>query len=273
MLNRIFSILKSAELPKYYSGSAEYNLAYEGKTYHLSRPNSKFHKRLFDTYLSADSIQKQKKIFGHFDHLNGYIDIGANLGYYAVSVTTAKKFKQICLFEPSKFNFSFLQKNFKNVENCKLFKLGLSNEKGEASLAMPLSRYLNWYNKLNNTGIMSLHGNGKFRKETVELDTLDHLAEVQGIHLDNCFIKMDIEGHEYYALQGMSTALKGNNVFQVEINPTMGAEHNPQIFELFSQNGYLSFLYDEKANQFVETPWQGLKSGEVADVFFMRSKQ
>lgn len=178
--------------------------------------------------------------------------------------------KIFIFFEPSQYNFKFLNENFKNNKHAVLFQLGLSDKKDTANLAMPLGKYNNWYNKLNNTGIMSIHGQGTFRKEKIEIDTFDNLKISKMLKSDNCFVKMDIEGHEYFALLGMTSLLKEDNVFQVEINFTFGSENNGKIFDLFKSNGFTAYLYIDETDSFKEINLSNLGTSEVSDVFFVK---
>lgn len=268
---KIISRFKDFELPKYNAGTSTHNYTFKNKSRQVFLPNSKFHKRLFKNQLSETNISTQQNIHNHFMNCIHYIDVGANLGYFSESVFAAKGYKSAFLFEPCSYNFNILSKNHVNKPNFKLFQLGLSDTPGTGSLSMPLKSYpSNWYKKLNNTGLMSLHGEGSYRKEEIKLEVFDELAKKENIPTNNTFIKIDIEGHEIYALRGMKSLLSGEkNIFQIEVNLIIGKENVGPLFKLFGDNNYSSFRYHSNSNSFEEVTIKELNN-VAEDIFFWK---
>jgi len=238
--------LYNAELPKHSRQAAEFNLSYRGRSYTLFHPNSKFHKRIFSYFLDKNMLETRSQFHRKLGKHDAYVDIGGNLGYYAVLNILTGAFSRAFVFEPSSYNFSILEKNLKSFPNVKCFQLGCSDTKGEATLAMPLKLYDNWYNKLNNTGILSLHGKGNYKKEQIPLENFDDFTRKNNIEIKNSFIKLDVEGHEYYVLAGMKEAIKAGNTFQVEFNLKFNTQLIQGIFKFFSDENYRSYRFNEK---------------------------
>lgn len=137
------------------------------------------------------------------------VDIGANIGYY--TVLSAAHAAQVIAFEPDAVNRSFLEKNTLAFPNVRRVPLAVSDTVGTATLH--LSR--------DNLGKHSLVSAsdlpGTETIETVRLD--DYLASIGVDRVDA--IKMDIEGWEPRALEGMSATLRTARVLFTEFDPAV----------------------------------------------------
>ena len=131
------------------------------------------------------------------------LDIGANIGYYTlIFAKLVGEEGKVFAFEPDPTNFSLLKKNveingYKNVE---LVQKAVSNKTGKIKL------YLSRYNNVCHCIYNSHDGRQSIEVETIRLD--DYFKNYNG-EVD--FIKMDIEGAEGEAIQGMFNLLKKNN--------------------------------------------------------------
>jgi FkbM family methyltransferase len=131
------------------------------------------------------------------------IDIGANIGYFTmIAGKRVGNNGKVFSFEPEENNFSFLKSNvdLNNFKNINIFKLALSDTAERKNLFI----------SPRNTGAYSLVDNRrtniKVEIETVKLDDILKTNNTTKVDI----IKMDIEGGEYRALQGMKDALENN---------------------------------------------------------------
>jgi len=133
------------------------------------------------------------------------LDIGANVGWYSMVLGKGKnKDIRVFSFEPEPLNFSLLEENLKinNLKNVVAVNKAVSDRKGEATLHL--------YER-KNTGRHSLldinsHMNKTVLVETIVLD--EFLAENNVDFKSVRFIKIDIEGFEFFALRGGQQMLK-----------------------------------------------------------------
>ncbi|HEX7724159.1 MAG TPA: FkbM family methyltransferase [Candidatus Paceibacterota bacterium] len=131
------------------------------------------------------------------------VDIGANIGYYTVvAASRVGPTGNVFSYEPDTDNAAFLNESIKrnSFMNVSVFKTALSNEKGTRQL----------FSGGDNKGLFSFADNrGTSKSVSIITDTLDNsLAALGWPRID--VIKMDIEGAEPLALQGMKETLKRN---------------------------------------------------------------
>lgn len=125
------------------------------------------------------------------------LDIGANIGYYTTLLSRKTgDTGGVHAFEPFPQSAALLMKNLavNNCTNVVVHQIALSREKGEKDL------YLNGYN----TGDNRLYASEGMNHIAVRTDRLDDVLP-PGVSVD--LIKMDIQGSEWNALQGMAQTL------------------------------------------------------------------
>ena len=160
---------------------------------------------------------------------NVSIDIGSNLGTYAYEMS---KYSKYCYaFEPNPFLVKNLKRSLAN--NVKIFQVALSNQKGNATLKIPVSSNIEEHglasiedeNKLNNSPI---------NEYIVKKEVLDNY-QLEKVDL----IKIDVEGHELSVLEGCKNLIKRDRpVFLVEI------EERHKKNNIYKVNNYFKkFMY------------------------------
>ena len=197
-------------------------------------------------------------------------EVGANIGYYALMEASIIGNKgKIYAIEPFPPNYELLKKNIElnsYGDIVDLHNIAISNEPGITKL------YLNDKHNLCN---MLESGNCEGFVE-VETKTLDDF--IKGKKLPD-MIRMDIEGYEYYVLEGMKKTLKDCETCKmfIEVHPYQmfekGLDYEKPIKMLFEygfkpthvvkEHGPMkeeSFIYDRSTDDF----FSFLKEKELA---------
>lgn len=174
------------------------------------------------------------------------LDLGANIGYYTlIFARLVGKKGKVFAFEPDPNNFALLKKNIEinGYRNVLLVQKAVSDRTGNIRL------YLSGENADAHSLFESADARTSIDVETVRLD--DYFAEFEGT-ID--FIKMDIEGAEGQAIQGMPTVLKRNHNLKImtEFRP-LGLERSgtqPQEFlNLLLKEGFELYRIDDEKGQ------------------------
>ena len=134
------------------------------------------------------------------------LDIGANIGYYTLMFAKlVGEQGQVFAFEPEPENFALLQQNVEinGYHNIVLVQKAISNQNGTIQL------YLCDDNQGMHRIYDSVCCNSSIAIESIRAD--DYFQASQQID----FIKMDIEGAEYAALQGMHNILIQNQAVKI----------------------------------------------------------
>lgn len=160
-----------------------------------------------------------------------FFDIGGNVGFYTVSM--GHFFKEhngtgkVVAFEPHKANFHRLQENIRlnNLSNyCILYNIGLSSTSTDSKIT--LREDFSRGSQTGNAAIpISPEMDYGFNTAPIRLETLDDVAMqvlTHGKTVD--IIKLDIEGHEDFCLQGGQIIIRTHR-------PTILMEVNKRYYE------------------------------------------
>ena len=190
--------------------------------------------------LTTELIKKEIK--------KGYVvlDIGAHVGYYTLifSKLVGEEGK-VYAFEPHPGNFILLKKNVEmnGYRNITLVEKAVSNRNGKNKL----------YISENSTGIHRIYDTRDGRK----------FIEIESIRLDDYFksyngridwIKIDIEGAEWAAIQGMPLLLEKNKNLKIvtEFSPIFLKEYGIQpeeYLKLLQKYGFRIYNLNEDKNK------------------------
>lgn len=194
-----------------------------------------------------------------------FIDIGANIGYH--TLTAAKKVGRkgkIYAFEPEPKNFSLLTKNVaanNYSDRCVLICKGVSKKTGREKLYLDPFNYgghalFDHFQKpevfLGARAPKTSEGSNFIEIEVVSID--DFLGNNKVVNV----IKMDIEGAEALAIEGMLETLRANDHLAVfsEFSPVSMAmlDSNPEKFlETFAGLGFEVFSLNERRKTLTKT--------------------
>jgi FkbM family methyltransferase len=152
-----------------------------------------------------------------------FYDIGANVGFYSLLASKLVNSGKVFAFEPSPRNIGFLKKHVElnQLRNVTVLETALGDKDGVMKFETESTGF---------AGHLSDHG-----EITVRVTSLDALVTSGQIPPPD-YIKMDIEGAEFLALQGASQTLRTHHpeVFLA----THGHEVDRQCCELLKSLGY-----------------------------------
>ena len=141
------------------------------------------------------------------------IDIGANKGLYTEELLKRYPESDYFLFEPSTVNSHILHQKFNRYRNIRIFQEAVSNSTGNAKL----------FSNEEGSGLASLT---KRKLDHFGID-MDIEQSIDTIRLDEFlnsnlpaqlidYVKIDIEGHELDALNGMGERIRDIKIIQFE---------------------------------------------------------
>lgn len=213
------------------------------------------------------------ELLPHFIHeQDETLDIGANYAYYTERMANLCKQGKVYAFEPIPFTAEVAQKIIKKLKlnNVIFYQKGVSNRTETIPFSVPKldfgaisagQAHIGTRNNdlVKNSNYHISDNYETFDCEVVALDTF-LLPSLKNL----TFVKIDIEGAEYFALQGMkNTLLQFKPVVLIEIVPLFlkSFKVNVEEFQNFIEKelGYIIFEYDkpkQKLFQVTGTPLQ-----------------
>jgi len=131
------------------------------------------------------------------------MDIGANIGYYALPECMYACDGHVYAIEPVQDNYDSLCRNIKlnGYRNITPVKCAISDVDGHVNIVVPEKKNLSFIPQ--HIESRPLHGY-ETKMEIVPMYTLDSFCK-QGIHPS--YVRMDVEGHEINILRGMTNVL------------------------------------------------------------------
>jgi FkbM family methyltransferase len=138
--------------------------------------------------------------FKYIKKFNNAIDVGSWIGDSTVLI--ANKFKNVKVFEPNPAVLECCKENLKirNIVNCEFFDIGLSNTSGEQLLINKAKTFSGW--------ISTVELSIKDRQRAIPVKT----ARIDDFNFtDVDFIKIDVDSHEGFLIQGSMNFFKTNN--------------------------------------------------------------
>jgi FkbM family methyltransferase len=198
----------------------------------------------FETKIVKEKIKKGDVV----------LDIGANIGYYTLIFAKLVGEKgKVFAFEPDPTNFSILKKNIEinGYKNVVLAQKAISDKNGKIKL------YICEDNRGDHRIYDSHNNRQSIEIEAIRLD--DYFKDYNG---NINFIKMDIQGAEGGATQGMSNILQKNNLKVISEFWPMGLKKfgiDPEEYlKLLTSSGFRIYEVDEQRKEVIMTDIQKL---------------
>lgn len=176
------------------------------------------------------------------------VDVGANIGYYTLlAASCVGSSGRVYSFEPEPTNFSLLERNIRlnHATNITTAQKAISNTSGTITLFT--DRRLSGGHQIFDTG-------AKESSMSIEAVTLDAYFQNTVPRID--LIKIDIEGAEALALEGMSQIMRANPhvKYITEFYPAMleKSGHSPlEYLKALQQLGFSLHIIDERSKRVV----------------------
>ncbi|SRR5579875_367235 len=154
------------------------------------------------------------------------VDVGANLGWYTVLLSRlSAPGARIFAFEPDPETYALLSRNLRL--NAATGVAALNVALGDTPGMAVLHRY-----KSSNNGrhTLSPGRDGGGGECEVSVQTLDSFCEAQGLAESRIrFLKIDVEGFEYFVLRGAANALRRCDCILLELNRGDAADELVQL--------------------------------------------
>ena len=169
-----------------------------------------------------------------------FIDVGSNNGVYSLRIKKKIPLIKLLAFEPLESNYKRLKKNFLingiPKKDFELFCFALSDKNKN------LKGKLDTKKNLINSGGFKIDKKGNISIETKKFDSLKNLKSKK------LAIKIDVEGHELYALKGMKTNLINNKILLIiEIKKDFFKRVDDYLknidFNFISKIGHEDYIY------------------------------
>lgn len=164
-----------------------YNRIQETESQNVFRNITSFRKNFDLKYMKEYKVDIKGQYFEDFLNLQDgevFIDAGGFDGQTSIEfIKYCPNYKTVYIFEPSEKNLAMAKENLKEYENINFISKGLSNQKDVLKF------------DTESGSASSISENGTV---TIEVDTLDVMVSEKV-----SFIKMDIEGGESMAIEGM----------------------------------------------------------------------
>jgi len=181
--------------------------------------------REFAVYGGFESSQRHSLFSLHSGKADIFVDIGANFGLYTLDAVKRAVASEYIAFEPDPRNYAQLQANLllnSMTRAVAVHPKALTSTTGSVRLALHVETS-------TGTTRISCGEEGAFEVGSLALDDL------LGVRDKTILIKMDIEGHEIYALQGMKALLLNNKCFlQIEVFDS----NREQVDSFMYEKGY-----------------------------------
>ena len=169
-------------------------------------------------------------------------DVGGNVGEYSkrlLSITGEKKKRSIHVFEPTASCFAILKEKFQWNPNVVLNNVGVSDQPQTATIFYDRERsgFASLYQRdLQGLNVVMDHS------ETIRLIRLDqYITEHTITHID--FMKIDIEGHELKAFEGIGEFLRPDFIRGIQFEyggANLDSRTNLRdFFRLFEPKGFV----------------------------------
>jgi FkbM family methyltransferase len=174
------------------------------------------------------------------------LDIGANIGQFAMGLRESGYKGHIISFEPLSKAYSHLLINSKNDPNWIIAtRMAIGNEKGKKTINVSGNFVSRSILKMTNTHIKGAPKSAYIGSEEIYIDKLDNVVGNYLGNGENVFIKIDVQGYESQVLKGATDILSKTKGIQIELSLVPLYENQLLFIDILNYITNLGFeLYD-----------------------------
>ena len=169
------------------------------------------------------------------DKIDFFLDLGSCWGIYSLRLSKIKSIK-ILAFDPILKNINRLKKMLKinNIKNVKIFHTALGNKIGK----------MKFYGLEEYTPNYSIYDKENKFEYIAEINKLDNLVNIKNKKL---FMKIDVEGHEYFLLLGAKKLIKNNQLtIQCEV-----INNKKKVFRFMKENKFKLIYHSKGTDDYI----------------------
>jgi len=175
-----------------------------------------------------------------------FVDVGANLGLFSlIAARIINTDGQVYAFEPTATTFRVLVQNvqYNDLHNGFCYQLALSNKSEQRFLIISTDGYGAWNSLATPTS------GSKFSKEEVQCITWDHFAEEHDLIGKVALMKIDVEGWEFYVLEGGTRILSREDAPDLlieftDVNAESAGLNCEAVYSKLCELGYQLYSFD-----------------------------
>lgn len=230
-----------------------------------------FRKLGFDLirYNSASSQNSRILNFFSIYKIDTVLDVGANIGQFAMELRESGYNGRIISFEPLSEAYSHLLINSKKDPNWIIApRMAMGNEKGKKTINISGNFVSSSILKMTDTHIKGAPESVYISSEEVCINKLDNIWKTFLKNKDNIFIKIDVQGYELEVIKGAVNILSKIKGMQIELS--LVPLYESQLFFLDMLN-YITNLGFELWD--ISPGFRDIQSGKLLqfDGIFFRS--
>jgi len=175
-----------------------------------------FQVRRIQKYPTTD-LERRFKLFETFG-INKIIDVGANVGQYALLVKELGFSGQIISFEPLSSAFSTLKEVSDKHNNWQAHNYALGNENTETVINISENSFSSSILNMLSQHLKSAPASTFIDTEKIQIRTLDSIFDTLHTASDKILLKIDTQGFEKKVLEGAGNSLHKITGIQLEMS-------------------------------------------------------
>ena len=207
---------------------------YTKKSLRMNPLARKFRREFYRLSRNPYSIKALQRELALAD-INCAIDIGANVGQFALDLRHSGFHGQIFSFEPISEIFKSLEQNSTSDPNWKVVNLGISNIQGSQEIHVSGNDALSSsFLKINHNHTSSFPNSHTKRIELVKTNTLLNVLKEFGISPENSLLKLDVQGLELSILKSLDNLVSLFPIIYLELSLSPLYEEEADFLEILN---------------------------------------